>query len=193
MNKLSHSEQTIIDSRYIRSFAVKFFGLTCLGFSVFGGLLFWMLDHRLGAGYLNDILALSRLDERLPFIILMTAVIQSTVLSGVVCILLLIWGHAISGPMIRYRRVIRQMTAGDAGEDVLFREQDQLHGLAAAVNHLQQSNQSRSNRYAECLNRADRILEEYKSSGSDRRREMRGQLTHVYDEMRQLLPMEGRD
>lgn len=188
---------SLIDAKYTLFFAIRFLGIALLGFILFGGTLFLMLNRRLGVNYFEDIVTLSRLQEKLPFILLTTGIIQTIALSFVMLIFALLWAHAIAGPLVRFRRFLNMVSHGQWMEDIAFRRNDQLQGLAHSMAHLQKCCQKREKKFISYLDQAQQLVKEYedmieqRNSASWQIQDKLNALKKVYADMQALLEREG--
>lgn len=188
---------TFIDTKYTVSFAVRFLGIALISFIFCGISLFLMLNRRLGINYFQDIATLSGLQERLPFILLMSGIIQAVVLSLILFIFALLWAHAVSGPLVRFRKYINMIGKDEPVGEIIFREKDQLHYLAKAFQHMQADSRSRMEQFGAHLKKVEQLLGEYESLQQEKNvdpsklKDKRAALKEIYERMKALL--QGED
>ncbi len=195
---MDHSERkpAFLDPRYTLSFAVKLSGLALLFFSSFALVLFLSLNKRLGVSYFEDIATLSRLQEKLPLILFVTAVVQAAFGSLVVLIISLFWAHAVAGPLARFRKYLRMVGRYEPIEEISFRKGDQLQHLAGAFREMQDRLSKRRYQMSLYGRQAKSLVAEYESLVKDPRgnstalEEKRGTLKEIYQKMLALLPEE---
>ena len=192
----SEKKAAFLEPRYTLSFAVRFSGLALLFFSSFALVLFLLLNKRLGVSYFEDIATLSRLQEKLPLILFVTAVVQAAFGSFVVLILSLFWAHAVAGPLARFRKYLRMVGRDEPIGMMSFRKSDQLQYLAEAFRDMQ--DQWTKQRYQMSLygQQVRDLIAEYELLVKDPRgnsmalEEKRGALKEIYQKMLALLPEE---
>ncbi len=160
MNK-NKKKVSFIDSKYTASFIGYFSGVALLGFILCGLTLFLLLDRRLGLGYLRDISTLGNLQDKLPLILLVTGIIQATILSLILSMVSLFWAHAVSGPMVRLSNCLKKVKKAEFTDDIAFRKNDQLHYLAKVFTRMQASLKNRKDKYAAYLTQASQIIKDY--------------------------------
>src|SRR3989338_7892083 len=117
---------SLIHATYRLAGVAWFAGACCAGFVVLGLSLFAILHRRLGVGYRDDLVTLSGLQERLPFLVALAGVIHMLVVGAVLVFLLLLWAHAVSGPLVRVRRLLSSLSANQPLGAARFRATDQL-------------------------------------------------------------------
>lgn len=192
----SAKKATFLDTRYTLSFAVRFSGLALLFFSSFALVLFLSLNKRLGVSYFEDIATLSRLQEKLPLVLFVTAVVQAALGSFVVLILSLFWAHAVAGPLVRFRKYLRMAGRDEPIGGMSFRKSDQLQYLAEAFREMQARWTKRRYQMSLYVRQAKDLIAEYESLAKDLRgnsmalEEKRGALKEIYQKMLALLPEE---
>jgi len=189
----TENRPSYIATKYTLSFAVRFCAVALIGFSLFGAVLFVLLNKRLGVGYFDDIAILSRLQERLPFVLWFTGMVQAAVVSLILLVLSLYWTHAVAGPLVRFRRYLSLMGKSESLGEIGFRETDQLHYLAQRFNRAQDYFKERNDKFASQLSRADQLIKEYEillgQKGSEQLllKEKRAALIRIYKDMEDLL------
>lgn len=182
-----------IDTKYIVSFALRFSGIAFFSFTLCGISFFLMLNRRLGVDYFQDIATLSGLQERLPSILLTGGIIQTIVLSLILFLFSLLWAHAVSGPLVRFRRYISMIGKDEPVGEISFREKDQLHYLAKAFQHMQADSRTRRDKFDACLKKAEQLIGEYeslqqeKNVGPSKLKDKRVALKESYERMETLL------
>lgn len=189
---------TFLDVRYTFSFAVRFSGLALLFFSSFALVLFLLLNKRLGVSYLDDIATLSRLQEKLPLVLFLTAVVQAAFGSFVVLVISLFWAHAVAGPLVRFRKYLRMVWRHEPIGEMSFRKGDQLQYLAEAFRGMQDQWTKRGHQMSLYDRQVQDLIAEYESLAKDTTgnstalEEKRGALKEIYQKMLALLPEEKR-
>ena len=176
-----------IAKEYTASFAVRFLGIALFSFTLCGISLFLVLNRRLGVNYSQDIAALSGLQEKLPLIILTSSIIQAVILSLILFLLALMWAHAISGPLVRFRKFISLVGNDGPDGEIAFLENYQLHDLAQAFQKMQAGSQKRRKKFDEYLDNADQLLKTPDSLSKNKRAD----LEECYQKMGSLLRGEG--
>jgi hypothetical protein len=114
--------------------------IALLGIGLFAVVTFLACNRRLAVSYVHDLTALSRLQEQLPAIVMLTAAVQAAAVGGLTLLCALVTGQAF--------------------EEVRFRKTDQLHGLADALRQVRAACDARRQARRESLAQADRLLEE---------------------------------
>ena len=164
-------------------------------FAVFAGVLMFVLNKRLGMSYFDDIHTLSSLQDRLPLIFLVTGLFQMSISGAVMAILSLYWGHAVSGPIVRFRKGMRSVVHGKVDEMIFFRKNDQLHDLARSFNNLQKNMQTQKNQLQRYIDEADRLAADCErlKKGSDTMLLQRkhADLIKIYRDMERLVLERG--
>lgn len=148
-----------VEPDYIVVFALRFSIVSFLGFVLLGVVLGIMMRRPLGAGYTQDIVTLSRLQESFPLILIVTAMIQAVVFGFLLSAVAFFWAHRVSGPVVRFRMWLGMIKAGKKAKHIQFRVKDQLHGLAASFGRMQESRDRRHKRLVEDLKAAAGILD----------------------------------
>lgn len=133
---MRNSKKTL-ETRYVISFIFRFFIIVLCGVWISGYLVIIFLDRRIGPSYPEGISALSQLQALLPPLLFITAFVQALSLCIIVMFLALLWSQAIAGPLVRFRRHLKDIVQGKSlKEPVVFRNADQLHGLALAFSEM---------------------------------------------------------
>ena len=195
---MQDKKNILIELRYTFSFAARFSAMVFAGFAALGLTLFFVLNRRLGIDYFSDILTLNRLEEKLPLIIFATAVIQAVALSLIFFFLSLYWGHAVAGPVLRFRRFLTMINQGEKQTPMSFRKNDQLHYLAEIFRKVQLANQKRHEQWLGCLKTAEKLIEEYdllerdKNAAARQMEEKRLALKDIYQKMQGLFTKENK-
>ncbi len=158
-----HSKPVFIDTKYTAFFAVRFLGIAFFSFTFCGISFFLALNRRLGVNYSQDIATLSDLQEKLPLIFLTSGIVQAMVLSLILFVFSLIWAHAVSGPLVRFRKHISLIGKDEPAGEIAFRENDQLQYLAKAFQHMQTASRTRRDKYDAHLKKAEQLMAEYES------------------------------
>lgn len=132
-----HRSKKTLEPKYAISFMFRFFILIFAGIGIFGLLLITFLNRKIGPTYSEGISSLNQLQAQLPFILFVTAFVQTAVLCVIVLFLTLVWSHSISGPIARFKKHLREFAQGKSPNHPLaFRNTDQLHGLAHAFSEM---------------------------------------------------------
>ena len=182
-----------IDPKYIVSFAIRFLGIALFSFTFCGISLFLMLNRRLGVGYFQDIATLSGLQERLPLILLTSGIIQAIALSLILFLFSLLWAHAVSGPLVRFRKYISMIGKDELVGEIVFREKDQLHYLAKAFQLMQADSRTRRDQFDAYLKKAEHLIGEYESLQHEKNvdpsklKDRRAALKESYERMEALF------
>ncbi len=151
----------LIAPKYAFSFIFRFFLIVLTGFIVSGLLLVIFLNREIGPTYLQGISNLSQLQALLPSILFITAFVQALTLCVIVILLALLWSHGVSGPLVRFRKYLRDMAEGKSfPERIAFRDTDQLAGLAHAFSEMALSQKERTIRTLSLLAQAQKIIDE---------------------------------
>jgi len=104
---------------------------------------------------------LSQLRASLPFILSITAFIQAAALCIIAIFAALLWSHSIAGPLVRFKRALRDLAQGKPlKEPIAFRDDDQLHGLANAFSEMTIAHIDNRARALALMVEAQRILDE---------------------------------
>lgn len=127
----------ILQPKYFILFIIRFFVLIFIGFGIFGSVIVIFLNRKIGPTYREGICALSWIQAYLPFILFITAFIQEVTLCSIAMLFVLLWSHAISGPLMRFRKHLRDIAQGKfLKAAITFRTTDQLHDLAQSLSEL---------------------------------------------------------
>jgi hypothetical protein len=179
--------------KYRLTLVGRFAAFAVIAFALFGVGLLAMLNQRLGLSYAKDIATLSALQERLPVILLVAGLSHMVAIAAAGFVLLLLWTHAVSGPLVRARRYLQLMASERDIADVQFRKTDQLHRLASAFQQWIAARRIKRAAWDVLLERAERLIQECEQwntqhpgdpSGSQ---EYLRNLAGVYEQMRHLL------
>lgn len=170
MRVMSKSKKTL-ELKHAISFVFRFFIIISVGIGISGSLAILLLNMKIGPTYLEGISALSRLQTQLPFILFVTAFAQAAVLCLIVLLLTLFWSHSIAGPVMRFKKHLREFAQGKFPNDrFAFRQTDQLHGLAHAFSEMINAQRERDMRSLALLIEAQKLLDEcemLKKEGKD--------------------------
>jgi hypothetical protein len=154
------ARRVLTSSRYRWTILARFLAIVLLGIGLFAGVTFLACDRRLAVSYAQDLATLSRLQEQLPAIVMLTSAVQAAAVGGLMLLCALIWTHAVSGPLVRVSRALASLARGRSPEDIHFRKTDQLHGLADALREIRAAYHARREASRHALARADRLIEE---------------------------------
>jgi hypothetical protein len=138
------------------------------------------------------------LQEKLPFILFLTAAVQAAFGSFVVFVLSLFWAHAVAGPLVRFREYLRMVGRHEPIGGMSFRKSDQLQYLAEAFREMQAQWTKRGYQMSLYVRQVQDLIAEYESLARDSRgnsmalEEKRGALKEIYQKMLALLPEEKR-
>lgn len=158
-----NSKKTL-ETRYVIFFIFRFFIIVLAGVWIAGSLVITFLDKRIGPSYSEGISSLSQLQTLLPPLLFITAFIQALALCIIVMFLALLWSQAIAGPLVRFRRHLKDIVQGKSMKDpVVFRNADQLHGLALAFSEMIISRRDNCAKALGLLVEAQRTLDECKA------------------------------
>lgn len=157
---MSGRKQTL-DAKYILSFIFRFLVVVFVGFALFGLIIIIFLNRNIGPTYLEGISALSQLRTQLPIILFITAFFQAIALSVIVLLLTLLWSHGVSGPLVRFKKHLREFGEGRLLQPPFtFRETDQLHSLAHAFSEAVTAQRERTVQASTLLVEAQRLIDE---------------------------------
>ncbi len=166
---VKEKKQAFVEPKYTLSLVAAFLGVAFLGFALLSLTLFILLNWRLGENYLEGIVTLNALKDRLPLILLVGGIVQANILTLILFLLSLLWAHSIAGPIVRFEKFLRLIGSNVPMPEISFRGGDQLHALAQALRNVQVSRHRRSERLRTHLETASRLLEEIDSSPSGAR------------------------
>lgn len=161
---MSRLKKKTIESKYIVSFVFKLSAIIFAGFGAFGLIIIIFLDKKIGPTYLEGISTLSQLRACLPFILSITASVQAVTLCIIAVFAALLWSHSIAGPLVRFKKALRDLAQGKAlKEPITFRDDDQLHGLANAFSEMAIAGIDNRAKALALMVEAQRILDEYEA------------------------------
>ena len=124
----------------------------------------FFLNRNLGPTYGQGIQTLTQLRNNLPYTVFIVAIIQTLTLCIITLLLTLIWSHSIAGPIIRFKKYLRDISSGKFLTDkVAFRDSDQLHDLAHEFSEMIISRKNNSSMALALLVEAQKILDECSS------------------------------
>lgn len=130
-------KRKILGSKYIISFIFKFSAVIFAASAVSGLLIVIFLNKDIGPTYLEGLSTLNRLQASLPIIILITVSIQALTLCAAAIILALLWSHNFAGPLMRFRKHLKDIALGKPlKEPLVFRNGDQLSGLSQSFTEM---------------------------------------------------------
>lgn len=180
-----------IEAKHTLSLVIAFLGISFVGFVLLGLTLLILLNWRVGDNYVEGIVTLNVLKDRLPLILLAGGIAQAIILSLILFLLSLLWAHSIAGPLVRFGKYLRLTGNNEpAPEEISFRKSDQLHALAVAFRHLQISRRRQNELLYGHLNKASRLLEEIDSSPSEAKSRIQ-ELIKVYRDMKGIETNKG--
>ena len=199
INIIKPEEQSLlIDGKYVLSLLVRLCVLGAVIFGVFTFILVFVLNRHLGVSYFDDIHTLSSLQGRFPIIFLVTGIIQMGIAGAAMFILFLYWGHAVSGPLVRFQKEMNAVAQGEVTGKISFRENDQLQGLARPLNELQKNIQRQKSEFRRLINQAESLIADYKRLKEDVGVDVtlldrkRTDLRRIYRDMEHLISEEGK-
>jgi len=164
------SEKTL-ELKHAISFIVRFFIIVSAAIGISGSLTIFFLNRKIGPTYSEGISALNHLQTQLPFILFVTAFTQAVVLCLIVLLLALFWSHSIAGPVLRFKKHLREFAQGKfPNAPLAFRDTDQLHGLAHSFSEMIIARGERKMKALALLIEAQKLLDEcamMKKEGKD--------------------------
>lgn len=186
-------QNKILEPRYVLSFIIRFFFIVFMGFGVFALALTGFLGKRIGPAYSESIFFLSRLQEHLPLILFVTAFVQAVILSAVMLFFVLLWLHSVSGPIVRFKRCLKDISEGKILKgSISFREKDQLQGIAYALSGMISSHREKDALALGLMVEAQKLIDEYaalkkegKAEGQDMDLKI-NKLHSVYNEIKNI-------
>jgi len=150
-----------LEPKYAISFIFRFSIIVFVGVGIFGSLVIIFLNRKIGPTYLEGISVLSELQAYLPYILFITALVQALTLCIIVMFLTLLWSHSIAGPLVRFRRYLRNLSYGKPlKEPITFRDADQLQGLAQAFSEMIIAHRGNRVKALTLVVQAQRIIDE---------------------------------
>ena len=151
----------ILEIKRVLSFISRFFIVLFAGIVISGSFVIIFFNERIGPTYLEGISALSRFLNFLPSVLSITAIVQALALSCVVMLIALVWSHSIAGPLVRFRRCLKDISKGSSPEGpITFRDTDQLHGLAQSLSDMIIAHKDNSVKALTLMVEAEKILNE---------------------------------
>jgi len=157
-----------LNINYIISFIIKFSAIILFGFGLTGLIIIFLLNRNLGPGYKEGIYALSRLKNSLPYTIFIITIIQTLTLCIITLLFTLIWSHSIAGPIIRFKKYLKEISSGKLLTDkVTFRNSDQLQDLAKEFSEMILSEKNNSTNALALLVEAQKLLDECAAFSKD--------------------------
>ena len=123
-----------IDKKFQTRFIIKFCLLVIASGLLTGGILYFISSKSTTVSIINSrVVVRSTADYLLPMLIQTIAV--SLVIIGIFAIwLTLLISHKLSGPLYRFKKVMRSLGEGDFTVDFKIRDADQLQDLAEEFN-----------------------------------------------------------
>lgn len=158
------SKRKILDPKYQINFIYHFAIIILSGFGITGCLIIIFLNRKIGPTYLEGIYNLRQIQATLAVTIFITAFIQTLALCIITFLASLFWSHSISGPLLRFRRHLKNLSEKEAEkETITFRDTDQIHGLAQAFSEMAVCHNANKAKALELLVEAQKILDECKT------------------------------
>lgn len=153
----------ILDPKYPAYFIFHFSIIVLSGFGIAGSMMIIFLERKIGPACPEGIYNLKQIQASLPFVIFITTFIQTLALCAAAFLLALFWSHSIAGPLVRFRRYLKDSSVKKtAREPIVFRNTDQLHGLAQAFSEMVISHKDSDASALALLVEAQKILDECK-------------------------------
>ncbi|GEM_PF-6877854 len=158
------ANRKILNPKYQISFIFHFSIIILSGFGIAGCLIIIFLNRKMGPTYLEGIYNLRQIQATLPITIFITAFIQTLALCIITFIASLFWSHSISGPLLRFRRHLKNICLKETEKEAMtFRDTDQLHGLAQAFSEMVICHNDNKTKALALLVEAQKILDEAKA------------------------------
>lgn len=128
--------QYFIKKEFQSKFIIKFCLIVILGAIISGIILFAYTNQRLGNTYLESLNALKVLNDNLISNLIYTSLITVIFISIVTIVITLFASHKIAGPLYRLERSTEAIGNGDFTIETRLRENDEITGVASALNEM---------------------------------------------------------
>lgn len=102
-------------------------------------ILYFYLNQNLSGSYLESLRTLQRLEQKLPYYLLITALLQTLFVLILTLIINLVVSHQIAGPVFRYEDVLTRISEGNLPSRISTRKGDQLKPMVDALNEFNDS------------------------------------------------------
>jgi len=153
-------QRKVLEPKYIVLFIIRFSAFISAGSVIFGLLVIFLLNKNIGPTYVEGLSALNQLQFYLPLTILITIFVQALTLCAVGMLLALFWSHNIAGPLVRFRKHLRDIAQGKTlKEPIVFRNGDQLSGLSQRFTEMILAHKNNSTKALALLDQAQKIID----------------------------------
>jgi methyl-accepting chemotaxis protein len=128
--------QYFIKKEFQSKFIIKFCLIVILGTIISGIILYAYTNQRLGNTYLESLNAIKVLNDNLISNLIYTSLITVIFISIVTIVITLFASHKIAGPLYRLERSTEAIGNGDFTLETRLRENDEITGVASALNEM---------------------------------------------------------
>ncbi|MBI5180482.1 MAG: methyl-accepting chemotaxis protein [Nitrospirae bacterium] len=128
--------QYFIKKEFQARFIIKFCLIVIMGAIISGIILYASTNQRLGDTYLESLNAIKVLNDNLISNLVYTNLITVTAISIVTIVITLFASHKIAGPLYRLERSTEAIGNGDFTIETRLRENDEITGVASALNEM---------------------------------------------------------
>jgi len=128
--------QYFIKKEFQSKFIIKFCLIVILGAIISGIILYAYTNQRLGNTYLESLNAIKVLNDNLISNLIYTSLITVIFISIVTIAITLFASHKIAGPLYRLERSTEAIGNGDFMLETRLRENDEITGVASALNEM---------------------------------------------------------
>lgn len=125
-----------IKKEFQSKFIIKFCLIVILGAIISGIILYASTNQRLGNTYLESLNAIKVLNDNLISNLIYTSLITVIFISIVTIVITLFASHKIAGPLFRLERSTETIGNGDFTLETRLRENDEITGVASALNEM---------------------------------------------------------
>ncbi len=125
-----------IKKEFQAKFIIKFCLIVILGAIISGIILYAATNQKLGNTYLESLNAIKVLNDNLISNLIYTSLITVITISIVTITITLFASHKIAGPLYRLERSTEAIGNGDFTLETRLRENDEITGVASALNEM---------------------------------------------------------
>lgn len=125
-----------IKKEFQSKFIIKFCLIVILGAIISGIILYASTNQRLGTTYIESLNAIKVLNDNLISNLIYTSLITVIFISIVTIVITLFASHKIAGPLFRLERSTETIGNGDFTLETRLRENDEITGVASALNEM---------------------------------------------------------
>lgn len=128
--------QYFIDRKFQTGFILKFFAVLILGAILSVGVTMLSTQATLTSSFEGSKLVIEKTSLAILPSVIMTNIITTLIVGGVVVLVTLLVSHKIAGPMFRFEKDLEEIAQGNLQKQIRTREGDQFGGVTRNLNEM---------------------------------------------------------